>query len=77
MCVSLASDSLETVEVIIVKLSMVTASDMRTQNLLILLTMTFIQGHTNQNHKNNICMIISVLLIISIAETRKQASDCW
>ena len=53
VCVSLASDSSETVEVIIVKLSTMTTSDMRMHHMLIILTVTFIQGHTDLNHENN------------------------
>ena len=60
MCVSLASDSLETVEVITVKLDMVTASDMRMHHVLIILTLTLIQvRHTYLNHQNNKRLIIS------------------
>ena len=61
LCVlSLASDSLETIEVVIVKLGTVTASDVKMHHLLIVLTLTFIQGHTNLNHENNNVLIISV-----------------
>ena len=49
VCISLASDSSETVEVIIIKLGMATASDMVTHHVLIILTLTFIQGHTELN----------------------------
>ena len=59
MCVSLASDSSETIEVIIIKLGTVTASDMLMHLMLILLTLTFIQGHTDLNHESNKCPIIS------------------
>ena len=59
LCVSLASDSLETVEVIIIKVDMATASDMRMHHVLIILTLTFIQGYTDLNHENNKCLIIS------------------
>ena len=58
MCVPLASDSSETVEVIIVKLGTVSASDMRMHRVLVIVTLTFIQGHTDQNHENK-CLIIS------------------
>ena len=34
-------------------LGMVTASDMRMHHVLIILTMTVIQGHTDLNHENN------------------------
>ena len=59
MCVSLASDSLESINVITIKLGMVTASDMRMHHVLIILTLTFIQGYTDLNHENNKCSIIS------------------
>ena len=42
VCVSLASDSLETIEVIIIKLGIGTASDMVMHHMLIILTLTFI-----------------------------------
>ena len=60
MCVRafIANDSLETVEVI-VKLGTVTASDMRMHHVLIVLTLTFIQDHTELNHENDKCSIIS------------------
>ena len=52
LCVSLASDSSETIEVTIVKPDMVTASDMLTHHtVLIILTLTFIQGETDLNLK--------------------------
>ena len=55
MCVCvLASDSSETIiEVIIIKLRMVM------HHVLIILTVTFIQGHTDLNRENNKCSIIS------------------
>ena len=59
VCLSIASDSSETIEVVIVKLDTVTASDMRMHRVLSILTFTFIQGHTDRNHENNICLIIS------------------
>ena len=50
VCVSvLASDSSETVEVTTIKLGTVTATDMRMHHVL-MLTLTFIQGHTDLNH---------------------------
>ena len=58
VCVSLATDSSETVEVII-KHGTVTASDMLMHHVLIILTLIFIQGHADLNHKNNKCSIIS------------------
>ena len=38
---------------------MLTASDMRMHHVLIILTLTFIQGYTDLNHENNKCSIIS------------------
>ena len=52
---SLASDYLKTVEVIIIKLGIVAASGMRMHHVDIILTLTFIQGHTD----NGKCLIIS------------------
>ena len=48
VCVSLASDSSETVEVVIVKLGTVTALDMRMYHVLIILTLPFIQGNRSK-----------------------------
>ena len=63
LCVSLASDSSKTVEVIIVKLGTVTASDVVMHHVLIMLTLIFIQGqgHADDdlNHENIKCLIIS------------------
>ena len=59
VCMSLASDSSETIKIIIIKLGTVTASAMRMHHVLILLTLTFIQSHTDLNHENNKCFIIS------------------
>ena len=59
MHVSLASHSSAAVEVIIVKLGTLTTSEMRMRRMLIILTLTFIQGHTDLNHENNKCLIIS------------------
>ena len=55
VCLSLASDSSETIKVIIIiKRGMLTASDMRMHHVLSILTLTFIQGHTDVNHENAI-----------------------
>ena len=59
VCEYLASDSLETIEVIIIiTLSTVIASDMRMHHFLIILTLTFIQRHTDniilENNKRSI-----------------------
>ena len=60
--VFLASDCLETIEVIIIKLGTVTASDRLMHHMSTILTLTFIQGHTDLNHENNICLIISTTI---------------
>ena len=54
VCVSLASGSSETAEVIIIKLDMVTASDMVMHYGLTILTVTFIQSHTYLIMKINV-----------------------
>ena len=62
MCLSVCPSQViprKAVEVIIINLSMVTASDMRVHHELIILTMTFIQDHTDHNHENNQGLIIS------------------
>ena len=53
VCLSLARDASETIEVINIKLVTVTASDMRMgmHHVLIILTLMFIQGHTDLNHE--------------------------
>ena len=60
MCVS--SDPSETVQIVIVKPGTVTASDMRMHLVLIILPLTFIQGHADLNHENNKCLIISEII---------------
>ena len=61
VCVSLASDSSETVEVIIVKRGTESASGkgMGMQHVLITFTLDFIQGHTGLYHETNTCLISS------------------
>ena len=59
VCLFLASDHSETIEVIITKLCTVAASDMRMHHVFFLLTLTFIRGRTDLNHENNKCSIIS------------------
>ena len=49
----------ETIEVITIKRGMVTASDMRMYYTLIILTLTFIQGHTDLNHGKKFYYFIS------------------
>ena len=59
MVLSIASDSLEIIKAIIIKLGTETASDiMRMHHMLIILTLTSIQGHTDLNHENNKYSII-------------------
>ena len=48
---SLASDSSVTIKVIIIKLARVTSPDMRMHHVLIILPLTFIQGHTDLKRK--------------------------
>ena len=63
VCVSLASDSSETIEVIIIiKLGTVTASDMVMHHVLMILTLAFIQGHTELNDEHNKGQILTVRL---------------
>ena len=50
MCVCVC----ETIQVIIIKLATVTASDMLAHQVLIILTLTFIQGHKDLNNENNV-----------------------
>ena len=59
VCVSLASDFSETIEGIIIKLDTVTASDMRMHHVLTILTLILMEGHTDRNHGNNKCLILS------------------
>ena len=57
VCESLTGDAPETIEVIII--GMVRTSDMVMHHVLIILSLTFIQGHTILNDDNNKCSIIS------------------
>ena len=59
LCVSLASDFSETVKVIIIKRGTVTVSDVRIHHVLIILTLTFIQGNIDLNHEQKTCSINS------------------
>ena len=59
VCLSVASDISETSEAITTTFDTVTASVRRMHHVLITLTLTFIQGHTYFNHKNNKYLIIS------------------
>ena len=56
---SLASNSSETINVIIMQFGTVTASDKIMHQVLMILTLTFIQGHTYVNHESDKCSIIS------------------
>ena len=51
VCACLASDASETIKVIIIKLGTVTASDMVMHQVLSILTLTVIQGHTDFNRE--------------------------
>ena len=62
VCVSLASDSSHTIEIIIIQLGTLTTSEMVMHHMLVILTLTFIQGQTDLNHKNNKSLIISVTM---------------
>ena len=55
MCLSLVRDSSEIIEGIIIKLGTVTASDMGMHLvlLIVILTLTFIQGRTGLNNREN------------------------
>ena len=53
------SDSTDTVEVIILELGTGTASDMIMQHVLIILTSAFVQCHTDLDHENDKCSIMS------------------
>ena len=52
VCLSLESDPLETIEVVIIKFGTVTASDLRLHFVLITMTFTLFQGHTDLSHEN-------------------------
>ena len=58
--VSLASDSSETVQVFTIRLDTVTVSGLLMRHVFkIIVTLTFIQGHTDLNREDNKCLIIS------------------
>ena len=59
VCASVCVCVCPSFEVIIIKLGTVTASDMRMHQVLIILTLTFIQGHTDLKRENIKCLIIS------------------
>ena len=89
--VFMASDSSETVEVIIGTLGTVTALDMIMHHVLITLTLTIIQGHTDPNDENDKCLLISetiqamrikfsmkiVRLKVSISQTLFKLFQTW
>ena len=62
LCVSLANDFSETVNVIIIKRGTVTVSDLRIHHVFIILTLTFIQGNVDLNHEQKTCSIISEIV---------------
>ena len=56
VCVSVPRKRFEdTLEVIIIKHGTLTASGMRLHLVLIIVTLTFIEGHTDLNHENDKC----------------------
>ena len=59
VCLSVTAHISETSEAITIKFGTVTASVMIMHQVLIILTLTFIQGHTDLNHKNKKCLITS------------------
>ena len=56
---SVASHVSETSEAIAITFNTVTVLVTAMHHVLIILILTFIRGHTNLNHKNNKCSIIS------------------
>ena len=59
VCLSVASDISETSEATAITLDTLAASVTRMHHVLIILTLTFIPGHTDLNHENNKSLIIS------------------
>ena len=59
VCPSIASHISETRQAITIKFDKVTASVTRMYHVLTIFTLTFIQGHTDLNHENSKCLIIS------------------
>ena len=64
-----------TVQVTFVKLGMVTASDKGLHQVLIILTLSFIQGHTDLHHENNKCSFFNFKLIRSKTSVRNVKAD--
>ena len=60
-CLSIASRNFisQTIDEIAITIDTVTASVTRMHHVLIMLTLTFIQGHTDLKHENNKCSISS------------------
>ena len=56
--VAVASHVLEISKVMAIKFDTVTASVREMHQVLIILTLTFIQGHTDLNHENHKCLLI-------------------
>ena len=59
VCLSIASRISETNEAIAITYDKVTASVTRMHHMLLILTVTFIQCHTDLNHENSKYLIIS------------------
>ena len=68
------SDSSETVQTIIIKLGTETASDITMHHVLIIVNLTFVQGHSDLNHENNICF--THVIMITISRPRGGFPDC-
>ena len=59
VCLSVASYISETRKAIAITFGTVTASGTRMHDVLIIMTLTFIEGNTDFNHGNDKCSIIS------------------
>ena len=59
VCLSVVSHISETRKAIAITFKTVTASVTRMHHVFMTLTLTFIQGHTDLNHDNTKCVIIS------------------
>ena len=59
VCLSVTSHISETSWAIAIRFDTVTVSVTRMHHVFIILTLIFIQGHTDLNHENNKCLIIS------------------
>ena len=62
VCLSVASHISQTSQAIAITFDTVTASATKMHHVLIILTLIFIQGHTDLNHEHSNCLIISKTL---------------